>query len=645
MKKVYCAFLLFFFLPVLAFANEVDVDVNVDSNVHHESAISHEPDPNHDATQISGVLNIDTTFTRANSPYVVTAPLLVNNSVTLTIQPGVTVYLNRTYIRVAGTLIARGTISDPIWLMCIGNAKIQFFDSSTDWNEQSGSGSIIENAFIPSWTNAVQNIYVEKASPKIHNCTVTNNASSRVIYISDSASTISKCTIIGGSIGIVCTSPTTCSDIAHIVDNVISGCDTGISISSCSPVVERNLIVNNNEPQLSGPIGIKARGLSCSPVIRDNTIAGTVVGFQINDSASPNISFNNILDVKQRVDLWMRANSNVEATYNWWGTTDVSVINQSIKDFKNDFNLGKVSFVPFLTKPNPKAPDVISLPDPFPQPDTNFPSKSNPDLNTAESPDIDVDVDVDIEIEDGDINVDVDVKVDSETKLRAKATQLSICVDVPSDAGSVVNVTGRLVDVSGNPVASRLVTVSYSVEDNNWIDVGSAMTNIAGEYAIQWNNTEFKPITLKAEWSGDTTYLGTSATTTFSLLPHQNQALFFIESNSTVTALEFDGINPNLSFVVSGPDGTVGYIRVTIPNDLLQTEDWTVFVDEVPVNPTITKDINKTFLYFTYRHSTHVIEIVGTSAFPEFLALLVLLLFAFGAIVRISLKKYSNRKD
>jgi hypothetical protein len=43
------------------------------------------------------------------------------------------------------------------------------------------------------------------------------------------------------------------------------------------------------------------------------------------------------------------------ATYNWWGTTDVQVINQTIHDYKNDFNLGNVTFEPFLTEANPSA--------------------------------------------------------------------------------------------------------------------------------------------------------------------------------------------------------------------------------------------------------------------------------------------------
>lgn len=98
------------------------------------------------ASHVSGIINVNTTWTQANSPYVVTAPLLVDSGVTLTLESGVTVYLNDTYLRVDGTLSARGTPTNPISLIRNGtasglidifdNAAIQFTSKSTSWNEQ-----------------------------------------------------------------------------------------------------------------------------------------------------------------------------------------------------------------------------------------------------------------------------------------------------------------------------------------------------------------------------------------------------------------------------------------------------------------------------------------------------------------------------
>ena len=68
--------------------------------------------------------------------------------------------------------------------------------------------------------------------------------------------------------------------------------------------------------------------------------------------------------------------TNVNATYNWWGTTDTQAINQTIHDNKNDFNLGTVEFVPFLTAPNPEAMPNPNAPIPTPPAPTSTQSPS-----------------------------------------------------------------------------------------------------------------------------------------------------------------------------------------------------------------------------------------------------------------------------
>jgi parallel beta-helix repeat protein len=67
------------------------------------------------ATTVGGAIMVDTTWTTAASPYVVTNSVLVLEGVTLTIQPGVVVYFNsHRSLQVDGQLIARGTDASPI---------------------------------------------------------------------------------------------------------------------------------------------------------------------------------------------------------------------------------------------------------------------------------------------------------------------------------------------------------------------------------------------------------------------------------------------------------------------------------------------------------------------------------------------------
>lgn len=95
-----------------------------------------------------------------------------------------------------------------------------------------------------------------------------------------------------------------------------------------------------------------------------------------------------------------------------------------------------------------------------------------------------------------------------------------------------------------------------------------------------------------------------------------------VASNSTsVTDLNFDEQNKKLSFTVQGDAGTKGVTEITIPKSLL-SGDLTVMIDgqamaQSDVVETASTD-TETTLELNYHHSTHQIDIVGTSTIPEF---------------------------
>jgi len=93
-------------------------------------------------------------------------------------------------------------------------------------------------------------------------------------------------------------------------------------------------------------------------------------------------------------------------------------------------------------------------------------------------------------------------------------------------------------------------------------------------------------------------------------------------SNSTVSAFYFNPAEgPFISFNVTGSSGTKGFSRIAIPKQLLWVKppaQWVVLVGGVTVTPTVTEDANYTYLYFTYAHSTKIVQITGTNVVPEF---------------------------
>jgi hypothetical protein len=101
-----------------------------------------------------------------------------------------------------------------------------------------------------------------------------------------------------------------------------------------------------------------------------------------NYDSSPTIIYNNIHNNSEyNIQLDEETGNHINASYNWWGTTDISAINQKIYDFKYDFNLGTVSFIPFLTEPNPQA-----TPDTFVSTPVDVPSSSPPSPSPPSTP-------------------------------------------------------------------------------------------------------------------------------------------------------------------------------------------------------------------------------------------------------------------
>jgi parallel beta-helix repeat protein len=81
-----------------------------------------------------------------------------------------------------------------------------------------------------------------------------------------------------------------------------------------------------------------------------------------------------------------------------------------------------------------------------------------------------------------------------------------------------------------------------------------------------------------------------------------------IASNSDVSDFYFNpGEGAFVSFNVTGQEGTLGYCRVTIPNELLwcdNPEQWQVWVNNTLIeDKKIMEDTNYTYICFTYNHS------------------------------------------
>ena len=182
------------------------------------------------------------------------------------------------------------------------------------------------------------------------------------------------------------------------------------------------------------------------------------------------------------------------------------------------------------------------------------------------------------------------------------------------EVGSSVNVSGKLSDQNASALSNKTVVLSYIVSNGtSWSEIGSGKTNAAGEYSIQWLIPASGTFTLKTQWAGDQSYLGSSNSTTLSILPYQAQKVFFVESNSTVTGLTFNSSDLTLAFTVSGVSGTKGYVKTTISKSMVQNfTGINVTLDGKELNATVASTETCWVVTFTYSHSTHQVAITLT---------------------------------
>jgi parallel beta-helix repeat protein len=337
---------------------------------------------------VSGIITSDTIWTKANSPYNLTGNVAINEGVTLIIESGVTVNLNSYYIRVNGTLTARGSNTDKIYF---NGGSLEFTPSSTGWNEQTGTGSKIENAVI----NAT--LQLGNTSPMINKNTIMKS-----IYVGGGSPIISKNTIAIVTPSDWLGRPSYLSiaigigneNTALIIDNTISGHldNTAISVTGGSPTIQRNKI--SNSYGYGGDIGYWQSGISISgnssPIIKQNTVTKNAVGISLEGSPTPTINDNNI-EENSNYNLRMKPDIqvNVNVANNWWGTTDTTTIEEKVYDYHDDFNLGEVTYTPILTEPNPKAiPDPnapIPILTPTPSPSTSPTPSQEPQQTQIET--------------------------------------------------------------------------------------------------------------------------------------------------------------------------------------------------------------------------------------------------------------------
>jgi len=317
-------------------------------------------------TYVSGIIDTNTTWTVENSPYVVTNNILVEVGATLTITPGVMVkFAGNYYIMVKGALKAEGETSSQIVFTTNSSSP-----SPGNWRGIQGSTNS-ELSFRHSIIQyADTGVEAHDANVRISDSEVlcNNVGVSFVNSYEKNTGTIVNNTIRSNDIGVLVNIGGSVGGDVKIENNAVMHNRLGVKITLGGYSV--NVTVSQNVISLNTAAGLKVEGLfwtGISPyfvnvslnyitfndlgIISDliQSGAGLWGKFYVEDN---DIHSNTEFNFKISHDYApTHPSADQNASGNYWGTSNTTLIDEGIYDFYDDYTLGRLSYTPILAHP------------------------------------------------------------------------------------------------------------------------------------------------------------------------------------------------------------------------------------------------------------------------------------------------------
>lgn len=161
----------------------------------------------------------------------------------------------------------------------------------------------------------------------------------------------------------------------------------------------------------------------------------------------------------------------------------------------------------------------------------------------------------------------------------------------------------------GIPNAGVLLYVSVD-GGNGWDVLSFVNTASDGSFSVTWKPSVTGNYVLKASWAGNSEFSTTNNVVNFAVEQFEEQSVFSVMSNSTLSGLSFNSETKDLSFTTSGPSGTTGYVKVIIPKSLVaDVSTIKVYVDEQSISYTSVSQSDAWVISFTYQQSSHQLRV------------------------------------
>lgn len=345
-------------------------------------------------TNVNGGIYTNTTWTKTNSPYIVTDTVVVFPNVTLTIEPGVVVKFDddkRLEIRYA-KLVAEGTSTDSItftsnsanphpgswsdiWLNQDTSSKFKycnFYYANIAVNQYVTHNMLYKNCVFSNNNTGIGGSHPNTGlNVVLDSCLFSNNTQ---FGISEVHGSISNCNFFynpvaiddnfgSGNLYLWCTISHSNTGVLNITEALVSNCtirnnSTGIKSRGYNTILNSNIdsnsvvgidcdgsdtvsncrIVNNN----------KGLDLFVRSTIRENIIEDNTIGIWVG-STNNNVYCNRICNNSLYNLYYGVTGNNSSFGSNYWCSTDSASIAATVMDGYDNINLSLAGFVPFDT--------------------------------------------------------------------------------------------------------------------------------------------------------------------------------------------------------------------------------------------------------------------------------------------------------
>ena len=178
-----------------------------------------------------------------------------------------------------------------------------------------------------------------------------------------------------------------------------------------------------------------------------------------------------------------------------------------------------------------------------------------------------------------------------------------------------VQINGQLT-YNGTPIDNASIQLYYSVNGgNNWDNLIMTKTASDGTFNTLWKPDVTGCYLLKAIYGGSDSLASVTKNVAFALTPDPQQNVFSVTSNSTVSQFAFNSTADELSFTVSGPSETTGYVQIYIPKTLISDiSTLKTYIDGKQISFNSESQSDAWQVTFSYSHSTHKITMALNSA-------------------------------